>query len=253
MITNRICLTGLLGFSSLLPMLANGSSWSFEIEPYAMSSSIDGDAGVGRVNGADVDIDMDDILETLHMAAMIHFEAHHDSGWGLALDYGFMDLRDDISGPRGGVAEVKVRQGVFMADVIYRRSVGEGTLDYLAGVRWWDNDVEVNVDLAVLPGSVQGEIKEDWVDLYIGARWQIPLSDHWSFTARGDIGGFGVEADFTSVVLIGAKYQINKKVIIDLAYKGLWVDYESGNQGERGYFAYDTLTHGPLVGLIYKF
>jgi len=36
-------------------------------------------------------------------------------------------------------------------------------------------------------------------------------------------------------------------------YKGLWVDYEDGSQGERGYFSYDTLTHGPVVGFIYKF
>jgi len=244
---------GLVSFSFLAPGIANADDWSYEIEPYAMSTTITGDAGIGRVVGAGVEVDMDAILETLHMAAMVHFEAHHDSGWGFALDYGFMDLRDDISGPRGGVTDVKVRQGVFMADLIRRTSIGEGTLDYIAGVRWWDNDIEVDIDLAVLPGSLKGEVKEDWVDFYVGARWQTPINERWSFVARGDIGGLGAESDFTSLVLIGAKYKLNETMFIDMVYKGLWVDYEKGDGGERGYFAYDTLTHGPLIGFIYKF
>jgi len=251
--TKRLFLASLLWLATTLPTIAYADDWDFELEPYAMFTTIEGDASIGRVNGAEVDVDTDEILEVLHMGAMFHFEAHHDSGWGLALDYGFMDLRDDISGPRGGITDLKVRQAVLMAEVMKRQTIGESTLDYIVGVRWWDNDIEVDVDVAALPGSIKGEIKEDWVDAYVGARWQVPINQQWTFVLRGDVGGFGLEADFTSLVLVGAKYSINKTMQVDLMYKGLWVDYEDGSQGERGYFSYDTLTHGPVVGFIYKF
>jgi hypothetical protein len=131
--------------------------------------------------------------------------------------------------------------------------VAGGWLDYTAGVRWWDNDIEAQVDIALLPGSPGVDIKQDWVDFVVGMRWQKPINDNWAFVARGDIGGFGFASNFTSQALLGAKYNINDKFVIDINYKAVWVDYETGAKNSRNYFAYDTVTHGPLVGLIYKF
>jgi hypothetical protein len=31
------------------------------------------------------------------------------------------------------------------------------------------------------------------------------------------------------------------------------VDYETGTAGQAGFFKYDTTTHGPIIGLIFKF
>ena len=38
-----------------------------------------------------------------------------------------------------------------------------------------------------------------------------------------------------------------------MQYKALWVDYENGTPGSPDFFQYDTVTHGPLLGIIYKF
>jgi hypothetical protein len=232
---------------------ALSDQWSFEIEPYAQATTIEGDAGIGRANAEDLEVDFDAILEALHMAGMLHFEAFHDGGWGVILDYGFMDLREDISGPRGGVVDAKVRQGVLQAEVAYRVALGKGTLDYLGGIRWWDNDIDIDIDPALLPTELKAEVEEDWVDVFIGARWLRPVSENWEFMLRGDVGGFELEADFTSSVGLGFKYHINDSMRIDLRYKGVWVDYEDGTKGTPGYFAYDTLTHGPIAGFIYAF
>ena len=105
----------LLGLLPMLPVTAVAEGWTFELEPYIMATSISGDTSVGRVTGVEVDVDMSDILEKLEMAAMLRFEAHSRSGWGLALDYGFMDLGADISSPRGGVVDADLRQGVLEA------------------------------------------------------------------------------------------------------------------------------------------
>jgi hypothetical protein len=230
------------------------SDWTFELEPYAFGSTIAGDASVGRATGAEVDVDLDTILENLKMAGMAHFEAHHANGWGVIVDYGFMDLGSDVSGPRGGLLDAEVRQGVFEGFVSKRVEYGaDNYVDYFAGVRWWDQDIDVEIVPAILPGTVNFEVEEDWVDPVVGARWTRALNDRWSLSLRGDVGGFGLEADFSATAALGAVYRFNDRFKLDLQYKGLWVDYESGTRGRPGYFEYDTVTHGPILGLIINF
>ncbi len=57
----------------LAPIPSFAQGWSYQFEPYIMVTSIKGDAGVGRVEGIDIDVDMSDILEVLEMAFMGHF------------------------------------------------------------------------------------------------------------------------------------------------------------------------------------
>ena len=237
-----------------IPSQSFAAEWKYEIEPYLQFTSIDGDASLGRVTGAAVDVGFDDILEKLELAGMVHFEAHNNNGWGISLDYGFMNLGSDISGPLGGVAKVDVRQGVLEALAVRRNTMADGQLDYLFGIRWWDNDLDVTVDTAVFPGSTTAGVVEDWIDLVVGARWRSDISKKWKLHLRGDIGGLGMQSDYTSTFAIGALYQISKEWILDLKYKATKVDYENDKaKGQPGYFSYNTVTHGPLVGIVYKY
>ncbi|MGH1373677.1 MAG: hypothetical protein ACRBBW_16670 [Cellvibrionaceae bacterium] len=247
------CLMASAALASLLGQQAVADSWAFELEPYLMAVSIEGDAGVGRVTGAEVDVDTDAVLETLEMGAMIHFEALHDSGWGAIVDYSFMDLGADIQGSRGGVVDAQVRQGVLQLEAFYRQQLDASTLDYSMGIRWWDNDIDVEVDLGILPGSLESEVEADWVDVFMGLRWIKPLNSNWQLLARGDVGGAGLEADFTASVSLGARYRLGQSMVLDMAYRGTWVDYSEGSKSSANYFSYDTVTHGPLVGLIFEF
>ena len=97
------------------------------------------------------------------------------------------------------------------------------------------------------------EVAADWVDVVIGARWTNPLNDRWDFALRGDIGGLGLESEFTSAIAVGVHFQMTQSIDLDLQYKALWVDFESGTAGQSGYFKYDTVTHGPIVGVIFNF
>ena len=233
--------------------LAHGQEWSHSIEPYAMATTIEGDAGIGRIDGVPVDADMDAILETLEGAGMLHYEGIHESGWGVALDYGFMDLGADISSSRGGIIDAGVRQAVLEALLINRRTTDNGYLDFTVGVRWWDNDVDITVDPAILPGTVEADIEEDWIDLVIGARSYQQINDDWAFVVRGDVGGLGLEADFTASLAAGFQYRMSENWVLDLQYKGTWVDFEEGSKGDSDFFAYDTVTYGPLIGFIFEF
>lgn len=246
-------LSSILLFSSM-QSVAYADNWSFELEPYLMATSIIGDASIGRVTGAPVDVDFKTILDNLDMAAMIHFEAHHNSGWGLAMDYGFMDLSQKHSNNRDGFLKVGLRQGVLETLGMYRVKYRRATVDYFAGVRWWDNDISLTLDPAVTNGSTNIDVKEDWVDVVAGVRWNNKINKDWNFIARADIGGFGLSADFTSTVEAGVTYKISKLMTLDMKYKATWVDYENdGNEGEVDYFVYDTITHGAILGLNFKF
>jgi hypothetical protein len=236
--------------SLFFPLSARAEgAWSFVIEPYLLISSIDGDAGVGRVNGVNVDVDFDDILEDLEAGFMIVLEAHHTSGWGIMIDYGFMDLGSDISGPLGGIVDVDTHQGILEVLIAKRIDLATGYFEILGGARRWDNEVDVEVDPQVLPGTIATSIDEDWIDPVVGVRYTRAMSEKWQIVLRGDVGGFGVGSDFTAVAAGGVLYSFTEALSLDVQYKALWVDYEDGTKGAPGYFAYDTVTHGPLIGL----
>lgn len=247
----------LLIITSLMVSLSHSvkaSDWSFELEPYLMGTSIAGDANIGRITGAPIDVDFKTILDNLDMAAMLHFEAHHKSGWGLAMDYGFMDLSQKHTNNRDGFLKVRLRQGVLETLGLYRVKYGRSMVDYFAGVRWWDNDMELVLDPAVVPGNTNIEVKEDWVDLVVGLRWNNRINRKWNFITRADVGGFGLSADFTSTVEAGFTYKVSKLMTVDMKYKASWVDYENdSDEGDVGDFTYDTVTHGPIVGLNFRF
>lgn len=229
--------------------LVETSAWSFEFEPYMIIASMSGNSQMGRGPNLEIDVDFSTILENLDMGAMAHFEAHHESGWGLWLDYGFMDLSSDITGPVGGVTDASIRQGIFEAFGMYRQELSKGYVDYLAGIRWWDNDIDVSH--TILPVAI--EVEEDWVDLVVGARWTTPINENWNFSVLGTIGGFGLESDLTVSGAIGVKYVINDLLDLDLQYKATWADYESGTKRTADYFAYDVVAYGPIIGLNFKF
>ena len=250
--TNKILLSALAaGTLALAANAANADAWSFQIEPYLLGVTIDGDAGIGRVTGVDVDVDTGDVLDNLDLAFMGRFEARHESGWGMALDYAFMDLSNKKTSARGGVLDAEVSQGVFEALLVKGIPSGDGQLDLFAGVRWWSNEVDVEFDPVLLPGTVSRKIDEDWVDLIVGVRWKLPISEKWSFLVKADVGGIG--SDFTAAGTAGFGYEIRESMELDLQYKALFVDYETGTAGQPGYFKYDTTTHGPVIGLIFKF
>ncbi|QOL25078.1 hypothetical protein LP316_12305 [Thalassotalea sp. LPB0316] len=237
--------------SLLFSPLVKADDWAFVINPYLQATTIEGDAGIGRINADAVQVDFDKILETLDAAAMINFKGKHDSGWGFIVDYAFMDLKDDIATPRDGIASARVRQGVLQVEGLYSQQNNKGTIDYLFGLRWWDNDYALDLTLPIADKEVRFRRDEDWVDYFIGARWTGDINRNWSYSLRGDLGMGG--ADFTSSLEGGLLYHFNRKHSLDIKYKATFVDVDEGTQNQPGYYKYDTVTHGPVIGYMYQF
>ena len=224
-------------------------NWDLMIEPYVLATSIEGDASVGRIGGVEVDVDFDTILDNLDFGLMLHGEAIHASGWGVMLDYGLMDLKGDKGNGRGGVADARIKQAVTELALMYRMPLGDGeTWDIFVGARHWENELRLKL-VPAGPALDQVTLRNEpnWTDAFLGGRYTMPFSDNWAWYMYADIGAG--DSDFTGTLRAGLDYSFNETWELELGYKGLWVDYEEGRMGTPGSFAYDTVTHGPLVGL----
>jgi hypothetical protein len=225
------------------------SSWKYDIQLYMLAVWIQGDSQMGPATQKfDVDVSPNDIFSNLKMGAMAHMEAYQDTGFGVWFDYAFMNLGMDAALVKGNLG---IYQGILEAFATYKTNLKLGKLDYFGGVRWWHNDFDLSYSVLNTDGSASRTV--DWYDPIIGVRWTYPFATDWSFKARGDIGGFGIGSDFTSVVEAGVMYDITQNWQVDVRFKSLWVDYKEGTEGQRDRFTYKTVNYGPIVGMTYKF
>ena len=253
LLSGFICLFIVVTASVSAQEAGRDKAWAFQVTPYALFVNIDGDAQVGRTRGTDISISTGDVLENLDLAFMVRLEGLYRQKWGVFVDYGFMDLEKETIGPVNGVVTAGVRQTVIDLFVFRRFPSDFGALDILAGARRWRNKLHLVVDPSFWPGAVSTTVEEDWWDGFIGARALFDINQDWTLHLRGDIGGLGLSSDFTFNTLAGVMYHLTDAISLDIGYKALWVDYETGTQGELGRFAYDTVTHGPVVGMVFRF
>nr|WP_244312293.1 hypothetical protein [Vibrio inusitatus] len=222
------------------------SNWQHSIEIYALALNIRGDSKINNLS-ADVDVDPQFIMDKIDMGAMAHWESVYKNTWGFYIDYSFMKLsgktdsllQKDLNVVSGSM---DIRQGVLEAKVFRRYQYDFGFVDYMAGIRWWDNDIDSRVrsENGLIDNSKSLDV--DWVDYLIGARLTTPLSASWDFYFNGDIGLSG-DTNFTSSIQTGVRYAINDWSNLNLGYKSTWVDYDNGDT-----FAYNTASQGFLLG-----
>ena len=230
------------------PAVEEVSSWAFEFSPYLAMSSISGDSAVISENLSAVELGFDDILDALEFGVAGHFEALHTSGWGALIDYNYASLGGSGAIPGyPNTLTVDVKQGVFEAQGIYRQNLENGSIDYMAGIRRWN--LKIDAVISGLPNL--RDTHNIWVDGIVGARWIHNLSEKWKFYVSADVGAGG--SDFTASAVGGVRYTFNEWLDLDVQYKGLWVDYETGTVNTLDYFKYDTVTYGPMLGLNFKF
>ncbi|MFA0072816.1 hypothetical protein AB4396_03815 [Vibrio cyclitrophicus] len=219
--------------------------WQHSIEIYALALNIRGDSTIGKISTG-VDVDPAFIMDHLDMGAMLRLEGIYDNQWGYYLDYSYMKLSgksDSIIGNTGILnGKLDIRQGVLEAKGFKRFQYDIGMIDYMVGIRWWDNDIDSRLYKNDGTTINSRSLKEDWIDYLVGVRWTKELNKDWTVHTSLDIG-LGADTDFTSSILTGARYQINDWSDLNLAYKSTWVDYEN-----KGTFEYDTASQGFLIG-----
>jgi hypothetical protein len=100
--------------------------------------------------------------------------------------------------PPGLPAQGEVTQSSLTLAAGYRAQADPAwTIDFLAGVRFWTLDAQL--DVPALGVSASRDV--NFADPILAARTRIRLADRWSMTAYGDVGGFGVGSERTGQIM----------------------------------------------------
>jgi hypothetical protein len=224
----------------LVPLPAAKASepdkWTVDVSLYGLAAGMSGDVGIGPVN-ADVDFGFDKVWDNLVFAMMGKVRVGYDR-WALTTDVVYMDL----GASRNGLT-VDMRQWMVEPSVSYTICKD---FEALAGVRYNNLNAEIQGPLGRNPGGTQ-----EWWDPIMGANLSLPLGKKFSFTVRGDIGGFGLGSDFTWQAFPYFGWQFAKWGSFQAGYRWLYMDYETGSGASR--FKYDMLNQGPQLGFTIHF
>lgn len=221
------------------------SPLSIRVTSYLWMAGMSGDIGVRGLPPAEIDIDFDEIFESIDWfppPIMLAGEVRYDR-FALLSDFIYLgtEADDASSGPLGLTAQAELKTLILTVGGSYRVVQRDRfNFDLLAGARLWmlDSNLTLTGPLAVR----QGGGSEAWLDPIVGIAGSIRLGGGFALKAEGDVGGFGVGADLDWQALGAIQYQLNETITLEAGYRYLSVDFDDGG------FLYDVAMHGPLIG-----
>jgi hypothetical protein len=231
----------LLAAAIATPAAAQG--WSFVFEPYFMAPYMDGKSGIGPLD-VNVSSSPSDIFSNLNWGAMGLFELNNGR-FGLVVDLTYMNL--ETTSDRRFLESIGGHQGGYSVTGLVR--VQEHAEAY-AGVRI--NDLGVRLAGTGPLGTPRSASRnESWVDPIVGMRVNLPFSRTVDFTMLADVGGFGIGSDITVQAWPTLGFRLSDSIRAKLGYRLIYTGYETGEGPDR--FSYEVLTHGPSLGVQFRF
>jgi hypothetical protein len=227
----------------------NSSPWWLTIAPYGWVTATEGDMGVaGRV--APVDISFKDTLEDLDLAFMLAIEGGFDR-WAFGFDGIFATSSASATLPAG--AAPYTRATLDFDQFFGRFHIGyqildedKATLTAFVGARYSYLSSEIVLSGPEVP-KMSADGSKSWIDPVIGLHGVWEINDRWFVHGGGDIGGFGVSSDLIWQANVALGYRFTDSLSALAGYRGLGVDYSNGG------FLVDTVAHGPVIGLSFRF
>ena len=218
--------------------------WEFKAIGYLWLAGTKGTADVIKpVAPVDFDLSIGDVLHALQFAVMGAAEAQKDRVVFLG-DFAFFHLAFrkgiGIRDPDFATASLDLRTAEVTLLGGYR-VVNNGPLkvDLLAGGRM--NSFKIAMQLQGPAREADGTIKRTWVDPIIAARVVAPLSEKWSLSLYGDVGGFGLGSHITWQAAPTINWAISHKTSVGAGWRYLKVDYRNGD------VLYNVGLSGPVI------
>jgi hypothetical protein len=101
-------------------------------------------------------------------------------------------------------------------------------------------------------GSV--EQTQDWIDPTVGGELTIGLTKNLAIWMHGDVGGFDTASQFTwcATGVLAWRFHIGSlESSVFAGYKAIGDDYSKGSGNDK--FTWDTIMHGPVIGMTITF
>lgn len=229
----------------------SNSPWSFEVEAFAQAVRLQG-GGLDLRGGSlsdeyDVELGHGSLVDP---SGGLRAEARHAEGWGVLLEASYFDSGEDLEGSNR-VYDPRVRHA--QVELLYTTPLQARQVDFIAGIRGWRAHAVRTVRVLGVPDDNGFRSDEElWVDPVFGVRWSRPIRGPWSSTGRVDVGGFGIGSDLTWTVELGARYALDDRWSLNLEYKFQGIDFPR-DEGNDSSFGYETILHGPRIGLVFGF
>ena len=219
--------------------------WNHSVHLYGMGAAIEGDAQIGPL-ALPVEVSISELFDALRMGGMAAYRADNGT-WSFTGDVTYMDLgwSANTAADRAG-GELQVDQLTVMATVGRRITPH---LEVLASAAYFD--VDTSLEVRVLQQSRRATRQASWVDPLIGLQYSVPVGGKWTYSLRGDVGGFGVGSDFTWHVATVMRRQVTDQFDWYVGYRVIAYDYSEGSGTDR--LHYDMTQHGPGIGVAFSF
>lgn len=229
------------------PAQAQGSDgeWRQTVFLYGMGVVIDGESSIGPVT-VDVDVSISDLFDALDFGAMGAYRIENDT-WSVSADLTYMKLGWNKTTEQGRAgASLDTKQLTLMGTVGRRVSPN---LEALFSLAYFD--VSADLEARILQQTRSASRGADWVDPMVGAEYRAALDDKWTFSLRGDVGGFGVGSDLTLHGWAKLVRQNTDLFSWYFGYRYISYDYETGSGID--FLRYDLRQHGPGIGIALSF
>jgi len=226
------------------------STWQFAVTPYLWLSGLWGDVGVTQaIPPEHVSLTPFEVLNHLGFGLMGAAEARHGP-FVIASDNLYVSeafsTHIGIRDPDFLRAHLKSKVFISTNVVGYRAIDKNGTsLDVLAGARL--DNVDTGVQLSGPRRDFSADRSEFWADPIVGLELRGPISGKWSYSAYGDVGGFGAGSKVTGQLFAAAHYSLSSQWDAFAGWRYLYTDYSHNG------FVFKTTMTGPLLGATFHF
>lgn len=236
------------------------SKWEFILVPYLWMTGIDGDVTV-KGRDAEVDVNFEDILDELDIAALANFIAKRGR-WEFFVQPNYMKLSPEGDVDRNTVtldADVETEMLILEFGTFYKLGTwGDRfpvSLDILGGGRYWhfDNEIDLDIDRDIRKER-DVDSEKDLIDPFVGLRVGTAISKKLRLGVRGDIGGFDISDDTSDLSwqAIGLfEYDLSRRIVLGAGYRALDIRYETGSGNDKK--GMDATIHGPVLGVGIRF
>jgi hypothetical protein len=249
------------GAATALPAFADDpgdvKGWHGSVTPYFWLTNMKGNLHNSPIadnlppGTGDIDISFLDLLSHLGFGIMGAGDVRYNR-IGVIGDFVYARVSADAPVTVGEVnlnAHTTVKTTLSTMGAYYRVYSGHaGSLDLVAGARV--DNIKVGVNLSTLAGigdGVSRGFSRTLVDPVFGLRGVARLTDRWSLTGYGDVGG--VSGSTVYQVIGGVDYKLSRQWSTNLSLRYYVVDINAQDID----LGYHLSMFGPVIGATYKF
>jgi opacity protein-like surface antigen len=218
----------------------------------------EGTVDVGPVR-TDIDLDISELLDGLDFAIEGGIALTNDD-WSFLFYGSYFKLGADVTSQQPlSVAETDMDYELTILDFAVGKRIargpmgnGEWRVDLLGGLRYWEQEVEIKQSDPI-GFDPMIDRRDDWVDLFIGGRIILDVTDTVALWFRGDVGGFsiGSSADLTWTLTGMFELKLSDTWFLVAGYRYVKLDWDKGSRPRRIEYDYDL--HGPIIGASIRF